>query len=86
MIVKVSLGQEKIAIHEDTVPYEVTMGARGGLPVAQTGTKTLSAKLAGKAPSLCPERLSDLSWLAHEDAMCELAHEIVKQLIEVALK
>jgi hypothetical protein len=81
LVLRVDLMREKIPVEESTFKYKLFVsGKDGSILLNDSGSGTLSAKLAGKALEACPNRFVDLDWLTGGDALSRLAHKVTRAL------
>jgi hypothetical protein len=81
LVLRVDLVREKVPVEENTFKYKLFVsGKDGSLLLSDSGSGTLSAKLAGKALEACPNRFADLDWLTGGDALSRLAQKVTRVL------
>jgi hypothetical protein len=77
----IDLRTERIPVEEDEAAYDIKVVAPNGVPLVESsGSRLLSAKLAGNAPAACPERVADLEWIYNTNTLYSIAHKIATDL------
>ena len=84
LVVNISLVARKVSVQEVIVEYEYGVARRTRQTGALSGSggNIFSAKVSSP-PEVCPDRFSDLKWLARGNiALFELAQEVIKRVVE----
>ncbi len=79
--VRITLEKKSIPRKATIVSYEFRAVGRGEYPRwTGNGNVPYSSKLMAPAPQACPDRFTDLSWIAPKDAAYDIAHSVASHI------